>query len=465
MQCADVLIVGAGPAGMAAAAELARQGLSALLIEQRDQMGGAIYRRFAGTGVSPVQLSSHHRQNFDVLMQGLTQAGSRVQPMMQSVLIGVDRDGRFLIDNRLLGSVIGLRPKAVILALGAVERVLPRDGWELPGVVTVGGMQALLKETGEAPRGPILLAGNGPLLMAVAAQLATAGNPPVAVLERGQPLAAALRHGAAAVNALRSWPHAAEALSYASRLLRARVPYCTGWAVVAIRATPAGLVVASRHLSGRYREYLVQHVALHDGLASNTTGLPAQDGATGSLVRAGDCREVLGAHAAVLDGRRAAQKVARQLGHCGQAQIEVELDLAMARLGRTQAALAQLFQAPSTMALVPTPNTVICRCEGLRRADFDQLQVAASAREVRLVGRFGMGACQGRFCAHSISALAHTSGIEFTPAALNGDVQRWPMRPVSLAALANYTDLDASSLPTVRVFSEVDTAYPETHLR
>lgn len=446
MQRADVLVVGGGPAGMAAAAELARLGLAATLVEQRDQLGGAIYRRFAGTGVSPVQLPGHHRRSRDVLLQDLAQAGSRVSPMLQSVLIGVDRDGRFLIDNRPLGRVIGLRPKAVILALGTVEQVLPRDGWELPGVVTAGGMQVQLKETGEAPQGPILLAGNGPLLLALAAQLAAAGNPPTAVLELAQPLASALRHGGAAANALRSWPHVTEALNYAGQLLRARVPYCTGWAVVAIRATPAGLVVASRHVSGRYREYLVQHVALHDGLLPNTTGLPKAEGATDSIVRAGDCREVLGAHAAVLDGRRAAQTVACQLGHYMPPQLE--LDQAMARLRRTQTALVQLFQTTSNLALAPTPNTVICRCEGLRRADFDQLQVAASAREIRLVGRFGMGACQGRYCAHAIRTLAHANGIEFVPNELNGDVQRWPMRPVSLAALAGYTDFDDSVSPT-----------------
>lgn len=441
MQSADVLIVGGGPAGMAAAAELARLGLSALLVEQRDQLGGAIYRRFAGAGDSPVNLPSHHRKHRDTLAQGVTQAGARVLPMLQSVLIGIDSEGRFLIDSRPLGRVVGVRPKAVMLALGTVEQVLPREGWELPGVVTVGGMQVQLKETGEAPQGPILLAGNGPLLMALAAQLASAGNPPLAVLERGQPLGAALRHAGVAVNALRSWPNVAEALSYARRLLRARIPYRTGWAVESIRAVDKGLVVGSRHVGGLYREYQVRHVALHDGLQPNTTGLPTADAP--GIVRIGDCREVLGAQAAMLDGRRSAQALARHLGQ--SVQPETHLDLAIARLRRTQQALGQLFVAPP---IVPTDDTVICRCEGLRRADFEQLQIAGSARELRLVGRFGMGACQGRFCAQAVSELAHAHGLEFNAAELNGDVLRWPMRPVSLAALANYTDLDAPFLPT-----------------
>lgn len=432
----EVLVIGSGPAGMAAAAELARLGLSSTLVEQRDQMGGAIYRRFAGDGASPVVLPRHHRQHRDALAQGLASAGERVVPMLQSVLIGIDRDGRFLLDDRRAGRVLGVRPKAVILALGTVEPVLPRDGWELPGVVTAGGMQVQLKETGEAPQGPILLAGNGPLLLALAAQLAAAGNAPVAVLERARPLTTAARHGAAALNALRCLPNVREAVGYGATLLRARVPYRTGWTVVSIRATPTGLVVSSQHCSGAYQEYGVRHLALHDGLVPNVTGLPQDDAMDKCIVRAGDCREVLGAQAAIHDGRRAAQTVARQLGQSCQ---DHRLDRAIAAARRTQGALAQLFQAP---AIAPSADTVICRCEGLRRRDFDQLQVAGSARELRLVGRFGMGACQGRFCAHAVSELARSRGIEFDPTELNGEQLRWPLRPVSIAALANYTDLD-----------------------
>ncbi len=432
----EVLVIGAGPAGMSAAAELARQGLSALLVEQRDQMGGAIYRRFSGSAATPVTLPSHHRRHRDALLQGVADAGARVVPMLESVLIGLDRDGRFLIDNRRSGRVEGVRPKAVILALGTVERVLAREGWELPCVVTAGGMQVQLKETGEAPQGAILLAGNGPLLMALAAQLAAAGNPPVAVLERGQPMAAAVRHGAAAFNALRCLPNMKEALLYGRRMLQARVPYRTGWTVLSIRATAEGLVVLSRHHSGKHQEYRVRHVALHDGLIPNTTGLPEADAAQGCIARAGDCREVLGAQAAIADGQRAAQAVARQLGQGGQ-NPQLEQTIAAAR--RTQGALAQLFQAPPE---VPSDNTIICRCEGLRRSDFDQLRVAGSARELRLVGRFGMGACQGRTCAHLVSELARNNGLEFNPAELNGEVLRWPLRPVSLSALANYTDYE-----------------------
>ena len=439
MTRADVLVIGAGPAGLAAVAELARWGLTSLLVEQRDQVGGAIYRRHAGDGSHLLLMPEHHRRRRDALMMAYSQAQQRITTLMRSVFIGVDRDGRFLIDNRGLGQVQSVRPKAVIVAVGTVERVLPREGWELPGVVTAGGMQVQFKETGQTPQGKILLAGSGPLLLALAAQLAAAGNPPLAVLEHAQPLAAVWWQGRAVFNALRSWPHVQEAMLYARELWRARVPYLTGWQVQSVQTVADGLRINARHSSGLTRQYTVKHLALHDGLLPNTTGLPGAVQRTDNcIVHAGDCREVLGASAAIDDGRRAAQQVVRALG---QRCDSDPLDRAITAAQRTQTALARLFQ---TAPVTPTANTVVCRCEGLRRSAFDQLQVAGSAHELRLVGRFGMGACQGRFCAHTVSALAHERGIDFDPAAINGNVLRWPLRPVSLAALAAYDESESA---------------------
>lgn len=435
MSATDVLVVGAGPAGLAAVVELSRLGLTSQLVEQRDRVGGAIYRRHAGAGSHVLLLPESHRRRRDALLQSYAAAQARVTPLMSSVFVGVHQDQRFLIDNRSLGRVQSARPRAVILAVGTVEQVLPREGWELPGVVTAGGMQVQFKETGQAPQGRVLLAGSGPLLLALAAQLAAAGNPPLAVLERAQPLASAWWQAGAVWQALLSWAHVQEAALYARELWRARVPYLTGWQVQSVQRASDGLRVQAAHNSGVSRQYQVRHVALHDGLLPNNTGLPACAQSDQRLVvHAGDCREVLGAGAAIDDGRRAARQVARSLGqNCNS----TALDVALARAQRTQHALAQLFHAAP---FTPTANAVVCRCEGLRRSDFDQLQVAGSAHELRLSGRFGMGACQGRFCAHHLSELAHQRRLDFDPAALNGDVPRWPLRPVALTALAAYAE-------------------------
>lgn len=432
----EVLVIGGGPAGVAAAAELAELGFTVLLVEQRDRLGGAIHRAYAGAGRNPLPVAGQHRRNWQRLQQRLRQAGARISTRLETVYLGVDGNACFLLDDRRAGRVISVRPQATVLALGAFEVVWPRPGWELPGVTTVGAMQLQLKETGEPPAGSILVAGNGPLPLALAAQLSVAGNPPRAVLESGQPVRAALRHLSAACNGLRAPRQVAEAIGYGWRLWQAGVPYRTGATVVAIEAAAPGLLVTCQRANGALEHYRVRHLALHDGLACNPSGLPAPDAAGLCVIRAGDGREVLGAAGAQHDGHRAAQWVARQLGRPARPASATEQPLAAAR--RTQQALATLFRASAPLS--PAPETVICRCEGLRRADFDALQGAPSTREIRLVGRFGMGLCQGRFCAHAVQALAAQAGLALDADAPLGTGARWPLRPVSLAALAAYDD-------------------------
>lgn len=436
----DVLVVGGGPAGVAAAVALTVMGLRVMLVEQRDRLGGAIHRAYVGAGPSPIQRNAHHQRRWQTLLDQVSQAGERLTLQLQSVFLGVEGEGRYLLDDRAAGCVRSVRPKAVVMAVGGVERVLPVPGWELPGVSTVGGMQVQLKETGEAPQGRVLVAGSGPLPLALAAQLAAAGNPPLALLERGTPFGMALLQPAAAMAGLRSGPQLVEALGYASQLLRFGVPYRTGCTVTAIEAVPQGLRVAVVDRRGRTLVYEVAHLALHDGLEPNQTGLPRQAVAGLPVVWAGDCREVLGADAAIQDGRRAALEVAKALGHpCPDAAFDGTLDAAR----RLQSALRTLYQAPNPAI---TPETVLCRCEGLRAASASALQGAASAHEIRVVGRYAMGPCQGRFCARNAQTLAAQAGVSFEPRDLHGSVLRWPLRPVSVAALAAYAD-DAPTIP------------------
>src|SRR6478609_10923332 len=174
-----VLVVGGGPAGVAAAVTLAEAGLRVLLIEQRDRLGGAIHRQPAPGAPRIWRGPARRQRNWTELTSRLERAAARIELRTCSVFLGVDGAGRFLFEDRRVGQVFARRVRAAIVAVGAVERIHPFEGWELPGVMTAGGAQVLLKETGRPPEGPILVAGSGPLLPALAAQLAKAGNPPI----------------------------------------------------------------------------------------------------------------------------------------------------------------------------------------------------------------------------------------------------------------------------------------------
>ena len=436
----DVLVVGAGPAGMAAAAALAGSGLSLLWIDQRPAAGGAIHRQPAdgkGRSFAPPSARAQWRR----LSAAVAAGGARLRGRHH--FLGLDSDGVALIEDRAGTRVHGLKPRAILVAVGAVERVLPRLGWQLPGVRTAGGMQVMLKETGEAPQGRIVVAGNGPLNVALAAQLVAAGNPPLAVIEAGDPfrVGAGAGVGIGALALLRRPRVLAEAGRYLAALRRAGVPWLRGRRITAIRRAGAALAVDYVDASGRTGTLEADHLALHDGIRPNSFGLPQAGGAP-LVVHAGDCREALGAIAAEADGAAAARRIVGALrgGH------EAAHDAAIRRERAVQAALARLFAPEGEVLSLLPDDTVLCRCEGRTVGDLRALIAqdgGLSPREIKLNGRFAMGVCQGRFCGDNVMALVAALNGRGEPAPvelLTG--RRWPVRPVAIADLIAGCDAD-----------------------
>lgn len=418
----DVLVVGAGLAGMAAACCLGEQGLRVWVVEQAPTWGGAVLRQPAGG--TDARLRGRHQARWERLLERLARLHARVTVRCGLQFSGLDADGAALLVHLAHATHTMLRPKALILATGASERVRPRPGWHLPGVMTAGAIQVAMKMGSKAPHGRILLAGSGPLLLAVGAQMARMGNPPMAIVEAANPL----RHWRLA---LRLPPdYWREAAGYWFSLQRARVPVHMNAEIRAMEQMASGLRV---HIDSAGKTFYrdADAVGLHDGIDSDHYGPPAPD--TIVVRRAGDCHEALGARAAAAHGESVGQEVGALLRGTSPRAGPALRRIAGERAA--QAALRDIYRHDERRALRELPpDTIVCRCEGRTLNDLRALGPHASVREIRLLGRFAMGACQGRFCARWVQRLAEPADT----LAL-GDLMgsHWPAKPLSILALVS----------------------------
>lgn len=410
-----ILIVGAGLAGLAAAVELARQGLPVVVIDQAQAIGGAVHRQPL-PGVRAISTGAQARRWAALMADVQAQA---IPIHCATRFGGIDQRGTALLTGALSKM---FRPRALVLATGARESVQPRPGWTLPGVMTAGAIQSALKTLAEPPRGRVLLAGSGPLLLAVGAELCRLGRPPAAILEAARPL---FNPAALAL----PLPYLTEAATYLLALLRARVPLHFGAHLCEITQAEGALLAQVATRKGP-RHFAVDVIGLHDGIRPNDTGLT--DCTVIPTLRLGDCREALGARAALADGRAGGQRLAAELR--GQAPPPPDSKVQAQRAA--QARLARIYAHDGLARLAEIPEeTVICRCENRSLAALRLLGPAPTARALRLDGRFAMGACQGRFCAEWVGHLSDGSA---PPKPLGA--ARWPSRPISVADLLSTTE-------------------------
>lgn len=439
MRDPDILVIGGGPAGMSAALEAARSGLAVELVEQRESLGGAIYRQPV-EGVPAIAQSAGARGRWEALSQAFRNAAIPVR--FGAVFLGVDGHGYVLVEDRQKGLVECLSPRAVVLATGAVEHVYPRPGWQFAGVSTAGGLQVMMKETGTAPRGRVLLAGSGPLLIAVAAQMARLGNPPLAIVESGDPY----RRIMPGLGMLGFPKLLAEALGYLKDIHLHRIPWLRGSRLVRIERQGERFSTVVRAGDGSQSTFVCDRIGLHDGIRPNDYGLPPASSETAAdpvIVRAGDCREALGAIAAEADGRRAG-RLAIQRVTASAAGDMAQID----RQRWAQALLSKLFAPLDDRSALDElgDDTLLCRCEGKTVGDLRNLcqrPDSLTGREVKHNGRFAMGACQGRYCAANTAELMARFKPEApAPSAADLTGRRWPVRPVSIGALVRATSRD-----------------------
>ena len=453
----DLAIIGAGPAGMAAAALAAELGLDTLLVDEQDAPGGQIYR-----GVERVPESSPKTSPLGAdylagrkLAAGLRGSAAQYRPGMTVWHIDPGASGGGTLSLAADERSETIAARHILLATGAIERPVPIPGWTLPGVMTAGAAQILLKTADLVPEGRAVLAGQGPLLALVALQLARAGAPPIAVLETTPH---ANYHAAARQLPRVLWPGRRDLVNGLAMMLglsRAGIPIRRE--VRGLRALGRGRLEAVAFEGG---EIAADHLFLHEGVIPNTQislalqlahrwddsqlcWRPLVDdwGRTSlnGIAIAGDGAGIAGAAAAALSGRLAALDAAAALGRIDEAERDrraMPIRAVLAREGAIRPFLDALYR-PADGVLNPADEVIACRCEEVSAREIRRaVRLGASGpNQVKAFLRCGMGPCQGRVCGPIVGAvIAAARGV---PIAEIGNYRpRAPYKPITVGALA-----------------------------
>lgn len=424
---ADVVVIGAGPAGIAAAVRASECGRDVVLVHRACEPGGQIWRHRPGT--APPRAARTWLARLE---------RSRVRVIARTSVVDVDaHDGGVVVVGDRDGVPMRVHASHVVLATGAREVFLPFPGWTLPGVFGAGGAQALLKSGASFAGRRVVVAGSGPLLLPVAASLARHGARIVAVAEQAS-RASVMRF---ARGLWREPGLVAQAVGH--RVAFARARYVPGTWVVAVRGADAVERVVLTD-GTRQREVRADVLCTGYGLVPNTElarllGCDVRSGAivvdrwqattVAGISAAGEATGVGGSALATIEGEIAA------LAICDATTAAAPLLARRDTLTRSAERMRAEFAPRRELHALPDAATIVCRCEDVT---FGALQGFSCAREAKLRTRAGMGACQGRVCGAALEQLFDW----------DADTVRIPTEPAAIAVLASGAALDATSSPS-----------------
>lgn len=424
----DVAVVGAGPAGVAAACCAAEQGARVLLLDDNPEAGGQIWRhnaqQSAGAEGAPRKRA---------WLERLERAGVTVSKGTSVVDVG--REGAHCLQawrpSATGDEALEIQYGKLVLATGARERFLPFPGWTTPGVVGVGGLQALMKGGFDLRGKRVAFAGSGPLMLAVAAAVRAAGADIVVLAEHAK-LSSAARLGpglALRFGKLRQ-------LLDLRRTIGRRVRY--GWMPRRVRVRGDELVLElSTRSERKMLEVACDLVATGFGLVPEQRLAAllgcrmsaAHDAAiqvdelqrtdVDACFAAGECTGVGGVDLALVEGQIAGFAAA------GREDLARTLQRERARELRWSDALERSFGLGPELRRLPTPDTTVCRCEDV---SFEAAQDRSGPRHAKLQERCGMGPCQGRVCQPAMRWLCEWA---------ESDRVRAPLFPVPMSMLSS----------------------------
>ncbi|MFB7599359.1 NAD(P)/FAD-dependent oxidoreductase [Streptomyces sp. NPDC056160] len=450
----EVLVVGGGPAGMAAALAARRRGARVVLLEAGDDVGGQYWRHLPGGRAGTGERLWQHGWDRFVAMREELLADEGCEVVTGAHVWSVDRrDDAPPLVHVLVGEPDGqgreprtYDPAALVLATGAYERTLPFPGWDLPGVFTAGAAQALAKGERVAVGRRVLVAGAGPFLLPVVSSLLRIGAEVAGVVEAAGPAQLVGGWATRPWQLLAARHKAGELAGYARRLAARRIPYRTGAAVVAAHGTDRVEAVTVARLTrdwapipGTGRRIEVDAVCVSHGFVPRTELATAAGCALGvdgavtvderqrtsvsGLLTAGELTGIGGVDLALAEGEIAGAVAAGGVPAPGAVRERAVFREFAARLAAAHGI------RPGWRAWVDD-DTVVCRCEdvtagALRRTA--ELTGSRGLRSLKLTTRAGLGLCQGRTCGRAVEDLL-TGANE--PGLL--DAGRTAQRPIAI---------------------------------
>lgn len=453
----EFLVIGAGPGGMSAAIAARHAGLEVTVLDERSYPGGQYFKQITAVGPDVKGPDAQHRAGADLIKTALD-LGVIIRSGV--VVWGAFEPHEFVATEE--GRTIRFQPRATLVATGAYERGWPVPGWTLPGVMTTGAAQTLWRTARRLPGRRVLIAGNGPLNLQLAAELIGGGAEVVAVVEAaGQP---GWRDAADLLSMLINSPGLMmDGLRYHGRRISGGTPMIHGMVVGSITVSGNGLSVGLRDGDGFDvgRTFEADAVCLGYGFEPSNELLRAlgcghdfdpvsrqlrtrrdDDGRTEApgIYAVGDCTGLGGAKAALAEGTIVALAVARDLDRPLGADLLGLEHRSRAKLQRHrqfQSLLWKVFAAPGYSAKLASPDTLVCRCEEVTFGQID----AALTEGMRSIGavkrctRAGMGRCQGRYCAPVLDTLL-TERLGLSRDEYSGFAPRVPIKPISIEDLA-----------------------------
>jgi NADPH-dependent 2,4-dienoyl-CoA reductase/sulfur reductase-like enzyme len=465
---AGVVVVGAGPAGIAAALVAADAGVDVLLVDAAPAVGGQFHRQLPAEfhAERPEQVQ-HGWRGFAELRERIKQH-ERITHLAETSVWAIEPVGGSTHRLRLQTGpadapgrrMSSVDTRALVLATGAYDRVLPFPGWDLPGVYAAGAAQALAKGQRVAVGKRVLLAGAGPFLLPVTESLLGVDAEVVGLLDANRP-AAVLRGWLA--DPLVASGKFREAAEYGALLARHRIRLQYGRTVIAAHGTDRveSVTVARldrdwRPLPGTERQIEVDALCLGFGfsaqlelavsarceLGAGPDGGPAvvvdehQQTSVPGVFAAGELTGIGGADLAAAEGRVAGAAAASTVGAGSPAP---EDQRAVVKGKRFAAALAKAYPIKPGWQSWSTGSTLVCRCEEVARDDLRDAVVerdVLGTRSLKLSSRAGLGLCQGRICSRTVAELAaaYRSGVR---ADLVASARRPIAVPVRLRDLAD----------------------------